>query len=242
MLLDPGEEVVLLPAGTRYEQSGGGTETTTERRVLFSPEIPRSVGEARTEWEILREIAMRVSPERAHLLGCETGASIRAEIAQVIPMYDGIQHLSKAGDAFQYGGPHLCANWDFPTIDRKAHFQAVPLPRQERASGVFDLSTRRGKQFNTMIYGETDPLTGAARDAVFMNSDDAAGLHLSNQDQIALFNDHGRMEGRVFLAPITRGNLQVHWPEGNVLIPRGIIDPVGGVPDYNAQVRVEALR
>ena len=35
------EEVILLPAKTRYEQDDGGTETTTERRILFSPEIPR---------------------------------------------------------------------------------------------------------------------------------------------------------------------------------------------------------
>ena len=28
------------------------------------------------------------------------------------------------------------------------------------------MATRRGKQFNTLIYDETDPLTGAERDAV----------------------------------------------------------------------------
>ncbi len=48
MLVDPGDTVVLLPAATRYEQRDGGTQTTTERRILFSPEIPGSrVGEAR---------------------------------------------------------------------------------------------------------------------------------------------------------------------------------------------------
>lgn len=52
-------------------------------------------------------------------------------------------------------------------------------------------------------------------------------------------NDLGRYEGRVFLAPIARGNLQVHWPEANHLIRRGLTDTLGGVPDYNAQVRVE---
>jgi len=36
MLVDPGETVVLLPVATRYEQEGGGTSTTTERRVAFS--------------------------------------------------------------------------------------------------------------------------------------------------------------------------------------------------------------
>ena len=47
MFIEPREEVILLPAKTRYEQDGGGTETITERRIIFSPEIPgRRVGEA----------------------------------------------------------------------------------------------------------------------------------------------------------------------------------------------------
>jgi hypothetical protein len=50
------------------------------------------------------------------------------------------------------------------------------------------------------------------------------------------------MEGSVFLAPIAPGNLQVHWPEGNVIIRRGVYDTMGGVPDYNAQARVEKLK
>ena len=58
MLVDPGEVVVLLPAATRYEQVGGGTSTTTERRVAFSPEVPGPrVGEARSEWQIFADIA-----------------------------------------------------------------------------------------------------------------------------------------------------------------------------------------
>ena len=239
MLLEPREEVILLPAKTRYEQDDGGTETITERRVVFSPEIPRPVGEARAEWKILRELAAKVYPERAHLLKCETGQAVREEISRVVPFYDGIQRLSRTGDAFQYGGPHLCADWKFPTADGRAHFRTVPLPNLERPPGTFEVSTRRGKQFNTLIYGEMDPLTGAARDAVFMNPEDAATLHLRDQDRVRLVNDLGSLECRVFFAPIARGNLQVHWPEGNVLIRRGRIEPMGGVPDYNLQARVE---
>ena len=239
MLIEATEAVLLLPAKTRYEQDDGGTETITERRVVFSPEIPRQVGEARAEWKILRELAAATYPERAHLLGCATGWAMREEIARVVPFYDGIQKLKNTGDAFQYGGPHLCANWQFPTADGKAHFRTVRLPDVKRKPGVFDLSTRRGKQFNTLIYDDVDPITGARRDAVFMNPDDAAGLHLANHDRVVLVNDLGRLEGKIFLAAIARGNLQVHWPEGNVLIRRGVVDSTGGVPDYNAQVRVE---
>lgn len=242
MFIEAKEEVLLLPAKTRYEQDDGGIETTTERRIAFSPEIPRQVGEAKAEWKILRDLAAAAYPERAHLLGCETGWTMREEIARAVPFYEGIQKLRETGDAIQYGGPHLCAGGNFPTADGKARFRVVDLPK-ERASAngarEFLLSTRRGKQFNTLIYDEVDPLTGAARDSVLMNPEDAAALHLRDNDRIALINDLGRFEGRVFLAAIARGNLQMHWPEANHLIRRGVRDALGGVPDYNAVVTVE---
>src|SRR5881397_1661742 len=84
-------DVILLPAKTRYEQDDGGTETSTERRIMFSPEIPRVIGETRAEWKILRELAAAVYPERAHLLGCETGWKMREEIARVVTFYAGIE-------------------------------------------------------------------------------------------------------------------------------------------------------
>jgi molybdopterin-dependent oxidoreductase alpha subunit len=245
MFIPAREAVFLLPAKTRYEQDDGGTETSTERRVMFSPEIPRQVGEARAEWIILRDLAAAAYPDRAHLLGCETGWRMREEIARVVPFYDGIQHLKKAGDAFQYGGPHLCPGGKFPTPDGKAHFRFVSLPNPPepgpQPSRRFFLATRRGKQFNTLIYAETDPLNGASRDAVLMNAADAASLGLQNHQRVALVNDLGRFEGHVVLAPIAPGNLQVHWPEGNFLIRRGVTEPNSGVPDYNASVVIEKL-
>ncbi len=241
LFIEPNQEVILLPAKTRYEQDGGGTQTSTERRVAFSPELPRQVGEARAEWVTLRALAERVGGDGFERFGCDSGSSIRAEIARVIPFYRGIENLTERGDAFQYGGAHLCADGDFPTPDGKAHFRAVELPSPPPQDGTFELSTRRGKQFNSMVYAEIDPLTGADRDAVLMNPDDASALHLRGGDRVALVNDRGRYLGRVYPAAIAPGNLQVHWPEGNVLIEAGEVDTLGGVPDYNARVRVERL-
>jgi len=252
----------LLPAKTRYEQDDGGTETSTERRIMFSPQIQRQVGEARAEWKIVREIAAAAYPERAHLLGCESGWKLRQEMARVVPFYDGVENLKQTGDAFQYGGRHLCAGWKFPTADGRAHFRAVPLPeagdvvlnvpgagtefQQRRAEDgaphpTFTVTTRRGKQFNSLVYAEVDPINGAPRDAVLMNPEDAAALGLVQSDPIALTNQLGRVAGRVFFAPMARGNLQIHWPEGNIIIRRAVTDPTGGVPDYNARVKVEKL-
>jgi predicted molibdopterin-dependent oxidoreductase YjgC len=258
IFLEPREEVLLLPAKTRYEQDDGGTETTTERRVIFSPEIPRQVGEARAEWKILRELAVAAYPEREHLMRCETGSKMREEIARVVPFYKGIEKLAKSGDAFQYGGPHLCAGGKFATADGRGHFRLVDLPSapvqgapavsarggaaSEGRDPWFVVSTRRGKQFNTLIYAEVDPLTGATRDAVFMSPEDAARLHFKSRDAVELTNATGTYRGRVFLAPLAPGNLQIHWPEGNVLLRRGLVESLGGVPDYNAMVQVKPLR
>jgi len=244
MLIDPadtGEEVWLLPAKTRYEQDEGGVETSTERRVMFSPEIPRQVGEARAEWKILRDVAAAVHPERAHLLGGADGWQLREEIARVVPFYDGIQHFRKTGDAFQYGGRHLCAGGQFPLPGGRGLFTFPALPPPVPSDGGFHLSTRRGKQFNSLIYAEVDPLNGAPRDAVLMNADDATILHLIHGDRIALTNPLGRFEGTVFLAPIAPGSLQVHWPEGNHLLARDSLELASHTPTYTGRVQVARL-
>ncbi|BAY37489.1 molybdopterin-dependent oxidoreductase alpha subunit [Nostoc sp. NIES-2111] len=239
MLVEPADTVVLLPATTRYEIPGGVTETNTERRVIFSPEIPGlRIGEARPEWEVFLELARRVKPDLAHKLSFADTASIREEIAQVVPLYAGIQHLQQAGDQFQYGGSHLCFGWNFSTADGKAHFTALTPPQKELPPGHFWVATRRGKQFNSMVQEAKDAITGALREAVLMNPQDAASLGLKDGDKVILRNHLGELAGRVYIAPIQSGNLQVHWPEGNVLLDK-TKRSLEGVPDYNAVVSLE---
>jgi predicted molibdopterin-dependent oxidoreductase YjgC len=239
MLVEPADTVVLLPATTRYEVPGGVTETNTERRVIFSPEILGTrIGEARPEWEVFLELARRVKPDLAHKLSFADTASIREEIAQVVPLYAGIQHLQQAGDQFQYGGSHLCFGWNFSTADGKAHFTALTPPQKELPPGHFWVATRRGKQFNSMVQEAKDAITGALREAVLMNPQDAASLGLKDGDKVILRNHLGELAGRVYIAPIQSGNLQVHWPEGNVLLDK-TKRSLEGVPDYNAVVSLE---
>jgi molybdopterin-dependent oxidoreductase alpha subunit len=239
MLVDPAETVVLLPAATRYEQRGGGTETSTERRIYFSPEIPGPrIGEARTEWEILVDLAARVLPGRAALIHVEDASKIREEIAVTVPFYEGIQHLRKKGDAVQWGGPLLCAGGVFPTHDGRARFTSVRPPELDLPPGYFLLSTRRGKQFNSMVHRDRDPMTGARREDVLLSAEDARALGLTDGDPVTVQSDVGSFRGRCKVMTIKPRNVQMFWPEANAVIRRGVVDPQCGMPDYNAVVRI----
>jgi anaerobic selenocysteine-containing dehydrogenase len=238
MLVDTADTVVLLPSRTRYEQRGGGTETSTERRVIYSPGIPGPrFAEARDEWEIPVQVARRADPERAaKIFPWKDTQDIRDEIDRVCPTYKGIANVRKKGDNFQYGGPRLLVD-RFLTPDGKGHFSPIGLPDEKVPEGMLLLSTRRGKQFNSMIYNITDPLTGLQRKDIIMAREDADRLDLRDGDSILLRNDRGEFRGRVKIDRIKPGCVQGHWPEVNVVVPAGRLDP-SGVPDYNAVVEI----
>jgi molybdopterin-dependent oxidoreductase alpha subunit len=240
MLLE-GEEVILLPAATRYEQEGGGTSTTTERRIAFSPQVLDPPAEARSEWRIFAELASRVRPELAAAFNWSDNRALRTEIAEVVPLYGGIETLAATGDAVQYGGRHLCRDGVCPTPSGRAQFSLVDGPQIDLGPGEFWCSTRRGKQFNSMVYAEVDPLTGAGRDAVYIDATDAASLGISNGDRVILRSDYGQFEGTAHLVRLAARSVQVHWPEGNALLGTGPShrEPLSRIPDYNAIVHIE---
>ena len=242
-MLVEGDDVVLLPVATRYEQEGGGTETTSERRIVFSPELPRQVGEARSEWRLFADVASRVRPALRAAFSWPTNADLRAEIARVVPLYAGIETLADTSDAVQWGGRHLCAGGEFPTPAGRAVFSVLEPPVHDLPEGAFLVSTRRGKQFNSMVHAEVDPLTGAVRDAIMMDPADAESLGLAAGDRVRLRSATGTLEGTVTPVRLPSRTLQVHWPEGNVLIPGGSAnrEPHSKVPDFNAVVTVEPV-
>jgi molybdopterin-dependent oxidoreductase alpha subunit len=240
MLLPVKDVVILFPSTTRYESPGGGTETSTERRVIFSPEVEgRRIGSAKPEWEVFGEVAARVRPERAAAVRFASAQQIRDEIGRLIPLYDGVGRLGKQGDQLQWGGRTLFADGVFSTADGKAHFSTVTPGERRAPEGMFYVSTRRGKQFNSMVQHEIDPLNGASREDVLISEEDARRLGVQQGDPVRLTSTVGSFRGRVRIDRIKPRNLEVHWPEGNVLLSREEIDAASHEPDYNAIVRVE---
>jgi predicted molibdopterin-dependent oxidoreductase YjgC len=190
---------------------------------------------------VLREVMARTKPELRHLVGLSDAAAIRQEIARTTPLYKGIENLAAKGDQVQWGGPTLYADGRFVTPDGKAHFAAVSMRRRPGGVDRFEVSTRRGKQFNSMIQRRVDPLTGADRDDILISEDDLARLRLEEGASVRLRSSSGTFNGRLKQAPIKPGNLEVHWPEGNTLLSASAIDPDSMEPDYNAVVTIEPL-
>ena len=150
MLVDPGDTVLLLPAATRYEQPAAAPR----RRPSGASSSPRDPGPARRrgagEWEIFLDVARRVDPERARLVGIRDAAAIREEIARVVPA------VRRDRDAARERRPGAVGR-RAPLRRRRLRHRRRPRALQRGPPGpaapcaTLPVSTRRGKQFNSMV-------------------------------------------------------------------------------------------
>ena len=129
MLLDPGQTVVLLPGQTRYEQRSGGTSTSSERRIRFTPEIPgHRIGETLPEWEIPVLIGRKTMSNGDKLFPFEDSQTIREEMSRVMPIYQGVEKLTQEGDQLQWGGAQLYRDGFTIMPENRAIFTVLDPP------------------------------------------------------------------------------------------------------------------
>ena len=159
---------------------GGGTETSTERRIIFSPEIPgRRIGSAKPEWWVFREVMARAVPERPHLFGFDRcRRDSRRDRARDPALSRHREAAAPRAIRFSGAAARCTPTAASPRRTARRTFAAVSAavpPRRIRpraATAVRRVSTRRGKQFNSMVQREVDPLTGARRDDILISPDD----------------------------------------------------------------------
>jgi anaerobic selenocysteine-containing dehydrogenase len=150
----------------------------------------------------------------------------------VVPAYAGIERLEREGDQFQWGGPMLGEGGRFATPDGRARFTPLLPPEREAPPGRLRLSTRRGKQFNSMVFGPVDTPLGQRRDEVMLAPEDLRRLGLAPGDRVTVRSATGSIAARAVAGDLAPGTLMMYWPEANVLIPRGVVDPQCGIPAY----------
>ena len=142
----------VLPAMTRYEIPGGVTETSTERRVILSPEIPGPrIAEARAEWDVLLDLAARVRPELAEALAVAGTPELRAEIARGGSALRADRRSARGGRFIPVWGAALPRRaTSFPTEDGRAHFALVGRRRLSRATGTGRSCSRRAAESSSI--------------------------------------------------------------------------------------------
>ena len=103
----------------------------------------------------------------------------------------GVEHLRNKGDVFQWGGAWLCEDGICPTPDGRGNLIAVELPELRKPEGHFYVTTRRGKQFNSMIYSATDPFNAADRFDVLLCGGMPSKLAIAQGDAVVAYNRRG---------------------------------------------------
>ena len=221
-MLADGDDVVLLPVATRYEQEGGGTADHHGAADHLQPgdPAPGRGGPQRVAPVRRRGVARAPGARRRVPLGRPTRTCGRRSRGSCPPT-PASRRSATTGDQVQWGGRHLCAGGDFPLPDGRGRFTPLTPPPHDLPDGAFTVATRRGKQFNSMVHAAVDPLTGAGRDAVYIDEADARALGADDGAPVRLRSEAGTFDGHLKVVRLPARSLQVHWPEGNVLISGG---------------------
>ncbi|HSN68774.1 MAG TPA: FdhF/YdeP family oxidoreductase, partial [Thermoanaerobaculia bacterium] len=237
-----GKTSIVVPVLARDEEAQATTQESMFNYVRLSEGgVPSMPGEFRSEVEVLASLAERILPPgRFDWRRLRSHASLREEIARVVPGFEAIGSIDRSKDEFQIGG-RTFHEARFKTPDGKAQFAVTPLPAAP--AGPYRLMTIRSEgQFNTVVYDEDDVYRGnATRDVVMMSAADASALGVAEGDAVLVKSEAGTMRARVSIAEIRSRNLAMYYPEANVLVPR-TLDPRSKTPAFKSvDVRVERV-
>jgi len=219
---------VVLPASAFLEKEG--TFINAERRFQVVEPAIDPPGEARTDFEIIGEVARRLG----HDFGWETPWDALDEVARLTPHYAGVSHERLGRSGLQW--PVRPDGSDSPTLydttfDRpggRGHFAALPYKAPgDAADEDFPLVLVTGRILQHYNAGTMTRRTGNARlvdrDVLEVHPLDAERLWIKDGDRVSVRSRVGRIEvearvttriepGHVFTTfhfPETRTNLLV---------------------------------
>jgi formate dehydrogenase alpha subunit len=256
---------VVLPVASFAEKDG--TFSNTERRVQRVRKAIDPIGEARTDWEIVCEVARRIGskfkvqgsenlePRTLNGWSYETAEQIMNEIASVTPSYAGITYarIDKRG-----------LQWPIPTKDHPGtpilHTEKFtrgkglfsPVEHQEPAENPdaqfpFTLTTGRILQ-----HYHTRSMTGrvagleqlAPEERVELHPDDAARLDVNDGDWLRVSSRRGQVDARAWVTDrVGRGVVFMTFHYADALtnaLTNTAVDPIAKIPELKVcAVRVE---
>jgi formate dehydrogenase alpha subunit len=233
---------VVLPAASFAEKDG--TFTNTERRVQRVRKGVEPPGQARTDWEIIADIASRMGYEMRY----RSAEEIFAEFTELTPSYAGISYkrLEREG-GIQWpcptprhpGTPYLHKD---KFVRGKGLFHAIEfIPPAELPDKDYPLLLTTGR---VLYHYHTGSMTRRDDGLNFrypeghveMHPVDAMEMGVEDGEKVRVTSRRGRIEMPVMVTSRS--------PQGTVFIPfhffeaaanrltNPVLDPIGKIPEY----------
>lgn len=242
---------VVLPAASFAEKDG--TFSNTERRVQRVRKAIEPIGEARTDWEIVSDVAKRLGAPAGW--NFQSAEEIMQEIASVTPSYAGITYTRIDARGLQWPVP----NKDHPgtPILHTEKFTRgkglfSPVEHQEPAENPdaqfpFTLTTGRILQ-----HYHTRSMTGrvagleqlAPEERVELHPDDAARLGVNDGDWLCVSSRRGQVDARAWVTDrVGHGVVFMTFHYADALtnaLTNTAVDPIAKIPELKVcAVKVE---
>jgi formate dehydrogenase (NADP+) alpha subunit len=253
---------VILPAASSLEKRG--TFTNTERRVQLIQPVIQSPGNARPDWEIIADLAVRFDEKMGiardpSYWQLPAASDVFDEMAAVTPIYHGMNYDRLAGQGLQ---------WPCPAADHPGT-QYLHAGRFSRGLGLFHaiaandpveqpdeeypfvLSTGRVlyHYHSGTMTRRSGPLDWREPGGfVEINPADAEPLDLQDNFPVSIHSRRGSVRTRVRISenvPPGTVFLAFHWREApaNMLTQDHTLDPTAKIPEFKlATVRLENPR
>ena len=252
---------VVLPGASFVEKDG--TFTATDRRVQLVRRAIGPLGEARADWQIIRDLAKRMLQKRPKTLGGTRSGweyshpvEIMQEIAALTPSYGGVtyERLEKQGflqwpcpNADHPGTPYLHKERFSRGVGKFTavrYREAAELPDKE-----YPLALTTGRM---MFHFHTGTMTRRSRKLAKevgdgyaeISPEDAEALGISEGERVQLTSRRGQIEARAWITrrvPPGMVFVPFHFAESaaNVLT-NAALDPVAKIPEFKiCAVRLE---
>jgi len=253
---------VVLPAASFAEKDG--TFTNTERRVQRVRKAIEPLGECRTDWEIVCEVARRVvSSSKFQVEGnlkpetwnYETAEQIMNEIASLTPQYAGITYARIDAKGLQWPVPNK-EHPGTPILHTQQFTRGKglfsPVEHQEPAENpdqVFPFVLTTGRILQHYHTGAmTRRVPGleqlAPEERVEINPDDAAKLGVNDGDWLHISSRRGQVDARAWVTDrVGHGVvfMTFHYAEALTnALTNTAVDPIAKIPELKVcAVRVE---
>ncbi|OPY52838.1 MAG: Formate dehydrogenase subunit alpha [Methanosaeta sp. PtaU1.Bin060] len=232
---------VVLPAAAWAEKEG--TYTSTERRVQWSHKAIEPPGDARSDLDIVCNLAQRLGLDFSYA----GAADVLAEINSLVPAYGGITR-ERLGDfglvwpcpTAEHPGTPILHSQGFKLKDGRASLGPVKYrPAAEDASWEYPLVLTTGRvtvHHNAGSMTRRSPSLIEREPDLFVeiNMADAAKLRIADGDEVTITTPRGETTANARLTDsVKRGVvfMPFHFPGTNILTA-DVTDPEARIPEF----------